>query len=101
MRWIFLAAFLSSFCEAGDPPFSDLQRKPSLSPYMRYADGACGPFDLGANRDATNAGSAERAVAPDRRLKDENVNHEYLTPQHGIRPTGHPTYFMYVPYYRL
>lgn len=88
MRWILLSMLLAAPCLGGEPPFSHIRRRPSLSPYIRMDEGLFMPYQM--------------EVLP--HMERRGVQHQPRTIQkpprpvmpqtQGIRPTGHPTYFM-------
>jgi hypothetical protein len=94
-KWIFLFIF-NGFCFGGEPPFSDLQRKPSLSPYLRMSPDLDLPYHQNFNQTHTNIPQNQIIIQKNIYTeKKPSFNYD------GIRPTGHCTYFMYIPYYNF
>jgi hypothetical protein len=90
MRWILLSTLFAAPCLAGEPPFSHIRRKPSLSPYVRLDEQAFMPYQLEVlpNMEVPAAQPPRAAQRPPRPVMPQTQ---------GIRPTGHPTYFMILP----
>lgn len=98
-KWIFLLLF-NQFCLGGEPPFSDLQRKPSLSPYLRLDES----LNLRYNQEVGPFLEQQRLNQSNVQKKSFNnfePRKEFCYPSNGIRPTGHPTHFMHIPYYNF
>jgi hypothetical protein len=90
MRWILLSTLLAAPCLGGEPPFSHIRRRPSISPYIRMDEEFFMPYQMEVRpqmdrRTETDARSEQR---PERMTRPTMPHTE------GIRPTGHPTYFM-------
>lgn len=98
-KWIFLL-LLNQFCLGGEPPFSDLQRRPSLSPYLRFDE----DLNLRYHQEIRPFLEHKKFIENQNNFK-KSFNYEYerkfYYPSSGIRATGHPTYFMHIPYYNF
>lgn len=100
MRFLFFAVYLlSSACSAGEPPFSNLYRRPSLSPYIIMSDIDM-PYHMGV-RPLIQQNKQEQMFKNHLNEKSstnsETVREKTYMPNCGIRSTGHKTYFMLVP----
>jgi len=96
-KWIFLIILYSSVCYAQNPPFSEIYRRPSLSSYLQMNP------DLNLNynncqRDAIILERQRQLTKPP--TKPQYYYQRPIEPD-TIRQTGHPTYFMYIPYYNF
>lgn len=97
-KWILLLLLFNQFCLGGEPPFSDLQRKPSISPYLMLDENINLRFQeirpyLEQQKFRGNQNFNQKPLQEHRK--------EFHYPSHGIRPTGHPTYFLYIPNYNF
>lgn len=96
-KWIFLL-FFADICFGGEPPFSNLRRKPSLSPYLILDEN----LDLRYHQEVKPFLEKQK---PNQSFqiqnKSQNNINNFRYPDDKIRPTGHPTYFMHIPYYNF
>jgi hypothetical protein len=46
MRWILLSTMLAAPCLGGEPPFSHIRRRPSISPYIRMDEEFFMPYQM-------------------------------------------------------
>lgn len=91
MRWIFTSMLFVVPCLGGDPPFSHIGRRPSLSPYIRMDEALFMPYHMEVLPRVDNG-------SPHRQARTNPRPARITMPQtQGIRSTGHPTYFMTLP----
>jgi hypothetical protein len=90
MRWILISALLAGRCLGGEPPFSHIRRKPSISPYVRMNDEFSMPYHMEVAPQLDRQREVE--VLPNQRARP--APRPVMPHAQGIRPTGHPTYFM-------
>lgn len=97
-KWIFLLLLFNKFCFSGEPPFSDLQRKPSLNPYLLLDEN----LDLRYHQEVRpilNSPKSNNIQKKNAHRKNYHTSQIDFSPT--IRTTGHPTYFMHIPYYNF
>lgn len=94
-KWIFLIIMYSSVCFGQNPPFSEIYRRPSLSPYLRLNQ----DLDLNYHQEIRPFLEKQKLIETRNTIKPFEKIQYY--PSNTIRPTGHPTYFMYIPYYNF
>lgn len=87
MRWILLSMLLAAPSLAGEPPFSDIRRRPALNPYLRMDEGLFLPYQM----EILPRTQGREAVPP---RTNPRATRPVMPPHQGIRPTGHPTHFM-------
>ena len=88
MRWILLCTLLALPCSGGEPPFSHIRRRPSLSPYIRMDEALSMPYQMEVLPHVEKRGVQQQPRTNPRAARPT------MPQTQGIRPTGHPTYFM-------
>jgi hypothetical protein len=91
MRWILFSMLLGVNCLAGEPPFSHIRRKPVISPYIKMDDQFSMPYQMEVLPHLTRS---EREAEMRQNQNAKRDSRSIMPQVEGIRPTGHPTYFM-------
>lgn len=90
MRWILLSMLFAAACAGGEPPFAHIRRRPSISPYIRMDEEFFLPYHTEVAPQLERRGEAE--AQPNQKAR--HAPRPVMPHAQGIRPTGHPTYFM-------
>lgn len=95
MRSLLLVLLLAAPCNAAGPPFSGITPKPPIHPYT-YFGPQSNPLDLQQMNYLREKYEFQQQQQQQQQNKRAYIPYIPQNP-HGIRPTGHKTYFMNLP----
>ena len=87
MRWILVSMMIAAPCFGGEPPFAHIRRSPSLTPYVRREQEFLNPYQM-------DPPQRQEEEVDWRRQPRQQPPRPVMPQTQGMRPTGHPTYFM-------
>lgn len=95
MRWILLSTLMAAPCLGGEPPFAHIQRRQSLNPHTRRQQDFLNPRQTDfLQRSNEQPGQMSNEQPGQRQQPRQQALRPVMPQTQGMRPTGHPTYFM-------